>query len=245
MNNKNVVLVILLLLFIAVEPSRSQAQSRYNYPSNFERNSFFFLVGYTNGPYFDDFTDWANDYYHETYESNDSIGNFSGGFDFSIGLRIRFSRHFASEFDFLTYTMNIRKQFKGTGIHVNESVSHDLELNVAIISGAVLVLFDFTDNQHFVPFIGTGLSVFPLRLDHRIDFRERHTKTALTVNFSAGLDVSITSKLWTTIRCDWTLGKANMPVSQIQYESGSLSPASFSMDLSTTQIQAGIMYGFQ
>jgi len=222
MNNKNVVLVILLLLFIAVEPSRSQAQSRYNYPSNFERNSFFFLVGYTNGPYFDDFTDWANDYYHETYESNDSIGNFSGGFDFSIGLRIRFSRHFASEFDFLTYTMNIRKQFKGTGIHVNESVSHDLELNVAII-----------------------LSVFPLRLDHRIDFRERHTKTALTVNFSAGLDVSITSKLWTTIRCDWTLGKANMPVSQIQYESGSLSPASFSMDLSTTQIQAGIMYGFQ
>lgn len=240
MKKTNVVFVILLLLFIAVKPSQSQIHNGYRYPDNFERNSFFLLLGYTNGPHFDDFVDWANSYYSENIGSNDSISNFDGGFDFSIGLRIRFSRHFASEFDFLTYTLNIKEQFKGTGIYVNESVSHSLELNVAIISGAILVLFDFTNNQRMVPFIATGLSVFPLRLDHTIGlWTRRHTMTALTVNFSTGLDVSISSNIWATVRCDWTIGKANMPISQILYQ-----PDSFSMDLSTTQIQAGIMYGF-
>ena len=66
------------------------------------------------------------------------------------------------------------------------------------------------------------------------------SKTALAGNFSFGLESKIKSKLTVTARLDRTFGKAKMPVTRLVG-----TPENFDIDLSTTQIQAGILYSFQ
>lgn len=218
-------------------PAFSQARGGYGRPSEGSQNSLFLLMGYTRGPYFDDFVNWANKYYAEEIGSTDSISNFKGGFDFSIGLRTRVSRQFALEFDFLTYVTKIQQVFRG---QQGQTISQTLELNVAVMTVSGLVLFQFYDTQRIVPFVGTGISVFPVRLDQRIDFWERHTKTALAGNLAAGLEAKLYGKVWGTLRGDWTLGKTSLPVS---YPYGQ--PDHFELNLTTAQLQAGVIYSFQ
>ena len=161
-------------------------------------------------------------------------------------MRIRFSRHFAGEFDFLTYTLKTKQTFIGTGQFSDTAVTHSLDLNVTIFSASILILLDFQDKQPIIPFVGTGISVFPMRLNHSIAYTVSHTKTALAANFTTGLEIRITPKLSGSLRGDWTFGTTDMPVSQLEDpQTLQLSPASFEMDLSTMQIQAGLMYGFQ
>jgi len=218
-------------------PACPQVAGEYRQPSNLNRNSFFVLLGYTRGPYFDEFVNWANNYYAQEIGSTDSIGNFKGGVDFSLGLRVRFSRHFALEFDFLTYTTKIKQTFHSSQVG---PISQNLELNVASMTASGLVLFQFNNTQRIVPFVGTGLSAFPIRLDHRIDFWERHTKTALAGNLTAGIEVKLLGKAWGTIRGDWTLGKTTMTVAHPFGQ-----PDRFELNLTTAQIQAGVIYTIQ
>ncbi|MCD6162007.1 MAG: hypothetical protein J7K40_06305 [candidate division Zixibacteria bacterium] len=239
MKKLRVILLAGALLIIFAESAWPQFGGRYSQPEYFYKNSFFILLGYSSGPHFEKFVNWANEYYYDTINSTDSIGDFKGSFDFSAGLRIRFSHHFAGEFDFLTYTLKTKQAFVGTGQFSDTVVNHNLDLNVAIFSASILVLLDFQNKQPIIPFAGTGISVFPMRLDHSIDYSIRHVQTALAANFTAGIDIRISQELSGSIRGDWTFGTTNMPVSPIYGE-----PESFKMDLSTTQIQAGIMYGF-
>ncbi len=238
MRKGRLLLIILTIWFITLSSAQAQRHSRYRSVERYDRNSVFILLGYSSGPSFEDFVDWANDYYGNLngFNSSDSIKDFTGAVDFSAGLRVRFSRFIASEFDFTTYTLRTKQNFFGTS---NDIITHDLELNVMIISASVMVLFDFVENQRFLPFIASGVSVFPIRLDHRIDFWDRHTKTALAVNFAVGLDTQISSKYWASLRADWTLGKTQMPVSPIYGQ-----PYRFELDLSTSQLHAGVLYGF-
>ena len=228
MKNISVLLAAFILLFTALSPAWSQGHSRYRSPESFYTNSMFLLLGYSQGPSFEEYVKWVNNYYFEEYGSIDSMSDFSGSFDFSIGLRIRLSRYFASEFDFLTYSMKTSKNFTNS---YGGEYPHTLELNVAIISASMMILFDFSDgrnSQLVVPFVASGVSVFPLRLDHRITYTVRHTTTSLAANFAAGFDIQITPKLWASLRGDWTLGKANIEVAQID---SSNQPSSFELDL--------------
>jgi hypothetical protein len=103
------------------------------------------------------------------------------------------------------------------------------------------LIFQFTEQQRVIPFIAAGGTVFPLRLDHQLTtWGRRLTKTALAGNFSFGLESKVHGKMTATARFDRTFGKAKMPVSHPDY-----APEKFDIDLSTTQIQAGILYSFQ
>jgi hypothetical protein len=91
----------------------TQTRNLYRQPGEYNESSFFILLGYLDGPHFDEFVNWANKYYSENYNSTDSIGDFKGTVDFSLGLRVRFSRHFAFEVDFMTAVNRIHKTFYG------------------------------------------------------------------------------------------------------------------------------------
>ena len=140
----------------------------------------------------------------------------------------------------MTATKRIRKTFIGSRNDTSFQIPHELELNIVAISASVPVIFQFSKNQKIVPFIAAGVSIYPMRLDHAVDYWIRHTKTALAGNFGVGLDTKIMSKTWVTFRGDWTYGKVNMPVSQVIG-----GPDHFELDLNTTQIHAGIMHTFR
>jgi len=240
MKNKFIGCLVVLLILLAVSPAWSQSRKMYGQPGEYNESSFFILLGYLDGPHFDEFVDWANEYYSTNYNSTDSIGDFKGTADFSLGLRVRFSRHFAFEVDFMTATKRISEIFNGFRDSTTYHIPHELELNIVAISASVPVILQFSKSQRIVPFLAAGVSVFPMRLDHAIDYWIRHTKTALAGNFGVGLDTRIMSKTWVTLRGDWTYGKANMPISQVYG-----GPDHFELDLNTTQIHAGIMHTFR
>jgi hypothetical protein len=236
MKKHNISFLAAILMILMAVQAPAQRQGAYSKPTYFYRNSLYFLLGYTQGPSFKKYVDWTNNYYFEQYNSTDSISDFSGNVDFSIGLRVRFSRHFASEFDFLTYSLRTTKKFF---IPPASYVVQDLELNVAVMSASILILFDFSSSERsqlFVPFVATGISVFPIRLDHN---QFRFTKTALAGNFGVGIDQRLSRQLSASLRADWTLGKTNMDVAHPFGE-----PSHFELDLATLQLQLGIMYNF-
>lgn len=232
MNKKLINTLVLMIITLSVIPAYSQI---FTAPEYYERNMFFVMGGVLHGPKFDEFTDWANQYYTQL-GATEKIKDFGNTFGFSIGLRTRFAYHFALEVDFSTSTKTTKRGFTtADGIIIQE-----LELNVAEISASVPVIFQFSDRQRVVPFLAAGVAVFPIRLDQRIDFWERHTKTALAGNFSAGIDTKISGRLWATLRGDWTYGKTDLDVAHPIN-----GPDHFELNLNTTQIQAGIMYAFQ
>jgi len=240
MRNKFTGYLVVLLIVLAVAPAWSQGRKIYGQPGEYDESSFFILLGYLQGPHFDEFVDWANEFYYDAIGSTDSIGDFKSTVDFSLGLRVRFSRHFAFEVDFMTATKRISNVFNGQIDSTIYHIPHDLELNVVAISASMPVIFQFSKDQPIVPFITTGVSIYPMRLDYSIDYLIRHTKTALAGNFGVGLDTRIMPKTWITLRGDWTYGKANMPVTQVIG-----GPDHFELDLNTTQIHAGIMHTFR
>lgn len=240
MSNKFARYLIILIIALMVSPAWSQNRNAFRQPGTYDESSFFILLGYLQGPHFDKFVDWANEYYSENYNSTDSIGDFKGTVDFSLGLRVRFSRHFALEVDFMTATKRISQIFNGYDSTIIYHIPHDLELNVVAISASVPVIFQFSQNQRIVPFLAAGVSIFPMRLDHTVTYMIRHTKTALAGNFGIGLDTKIIPKTWITMRGDWTYGKTNMPVTQIYGQ-----PEHFELDLNTVQFHVGILHTFR
>jgi hypothetical protein len=240
MSRKFTAYLIILIIALLASPAWPQNRNAFKQPGAYDESSFFILLGYLQGPHFDEFVDWANEFYSENFNSTDSIGDFKGTVDFSLGLRVRFSRHFALEVDFMTATKRISEIFNGYDSTAARHFAHDLELNVVAVSASVPVIFQFSQNQRIVPFIAGGISIFPMRLDHSVDYFIRHTKTALAANFGIGLDTKIMPKTWITLRGDWTYGKTNMPVSQVIG-----GPDHFEMDLNTAQFHIGIMHTFR
>jgi len=240
MSRKSKACLIILIIVMMISPAWSQNRNAFRQPGTYDESSFFILLGYLQGPHFEEFADWANEFYSENYNSTDSIGDFKGTVDFSLGLRVRFSRHFALEVDFLTATKRISKIFNGYDSTTVYQIPHELELNVVAISASVPVIFQFSQNQRIVPFLAAGISIFPMRLDHTIVYTLRHTKTALAGNFGIGLDTKIMPKTWVTLRGDWTYGKTNMPVSQ-----ATGGPDHFELDLNTTQFHIGVLHTFR
>lgn len=233
-------LVVFAIAVVTTSPADAQQDIHYQDPETFNSRSFFFLLGYTQGPHFNNYVNWANQYYRDSHWSSDSMSDFDGGFSFSAGFRSRFSRHFAFEFDFAFHSMRIKKAYYNS--FTKELVgTQDLQMNVAIFTGSVPLIFEFYNYQPVVPFIAAGISIFSLRLDHTIMWGQRHIKTALAGNCAVGLEIKITRKFWAQLRGDWTLGKIKMPVTQIFRGQ----PDSFNLNLSTAMIQAGILYDFQ
>jgi opacity protein-like surface antigen len=193
-------------------------------------------MGYLDGPSFTDYVDWANGYFGDSLGASERLDDFKPGFCLTLGLRTRFSQYFALEVDFLTASKSTRTEY-----HTIEGPYYDgLDLTIGAVTVSVPIIFQFTDNQRIVPFIAGGGTVFPLRLDHRIQWTDRWSKTALAGNFSFGLDTKIRDKVTLTARLDRTFGKAKMPVAQLYGL-----PTKFDIDLTTTQIQVGVMYAFQ
>jgi hypothetical protein len=194
-------------------------------------------MGYLDGPSFQDYIDWANGFWGDDLGASERLSDFDPGFCLSLGLRTRFSQYFALEVDFMTATKGTRTLYHTTN---DGSFYNDLDLTIGAITLSVPLIFQFTEKQRVIPFIAAGGTVFPLRLDHAIEWTDRWSKTALAGNFSFGLESKIKSKLTVTARLDRTFGKAKMPVTRLVG-----TPENFDIDLSTTQIQAGILYSFQ
>lgn len=222
----------MLIGIIIMWAALAHCQTRYGYGrvQDYSTRSMFILLGYSSGPHFSKFVDWANDYYSQYFSSTDKIKDFNGGLDFSAGLRNRFSHNFAVEFDFGIHSTSIKKQLNG-------GQALKLDLNVAQFTVSPIIIFDFSDRQLVIPFVGAGISVYSMRLDHSIDYNYLHTKVALASNFMLGIDAKIKGKLWGDIRGDWTIGSAKMPISFISNQ-----PESFTMSLNSAQFHIGIVY---
>jgi hypothetical protein len=223
---------------IAASTANAQNRGGYRYTEPFERRAFFVQLGYAWGPSFSKYFDWANNFYRDNFYSTEHIKDFSGGLDFGLGIRNRFSRFFAVEFDFAVHSVTRRQTFLNNNPDIAISAhQQNLDLNVAKFTASLPILLDFSDRQPVVPFVAAGISLFSLRLDHSIVYIVRHTKVALAVNFSAGIEKKIQGKIWADIRGDWTLGTTKMPVSQIIG-----TPGSFDLSLNTAQLHVGILY---
>ena len=230
-----------MLILLAMMPSaRAQRGDIYGGESfYYDKSGFFIAMGYIDGPDFQDYINWANEAYPDTAQTG-LLEDFGSGFCFSVGLRSRFSRYFAFEVDFQTASKKRRNSYRQDPY---EPIPVSLDLTIASINFSVPVIFQFSQNQPAIPFVAAGVSVFPLRLDHRVGpYEIRQTKTALAGNFACGVDISFMSHWYITARADWTFGKANMPVTS--YEVGPpYSEEHYEMDLSTTSIQIGVMRG--
>ncbi len=236
-NTLKISVAVIALLFVLSTRTMAQQGSIYGESFHYEKSSFFLAIGWLNGPSFDDYVDWANQAYADEFGSTETMDDFGGSFCLSLGLRSRFSRYFAFEVDFLTSSKTRNQNFSVSG---EPPIPIEMDLTIGAISFSIPVIFQFSGNQPLIPFVAAGATVFPLRFDHRIGYTIRHTKTAVAGNFAAGLEYRIMPKWWITARADWTFGKANMPVSQVNQ------PASddhYDMDLSTTSFQIGIMKG--
>jgi hypothetical protein len=228
---KSSLLLALLLIPVFVQ---AQGSGRFGRPFDYDKSSAYMLIGYIGGPSFEEYVDWANNAYEDLYGSPEKLDDFGGAVCFTIGLRSRFSRYFALEVDFLTSTKKAEVSYS---IPNEPPIPQELDLTIGAISFSIPIIFQFSNQQLIVPFVAAGVTVFPLRLDHR---PFRHTKTVLAGNFAAGLESQIASRWWLSARIDWTFGKANMPVTQ------TFQPPSYDkyeMDLSTTQIQLGVLRG--
>jgi hypothetical protein len=218
----------------------AQNRGGYKYVEPFERRSLFIQLGYTHGPSFSKYFDWANNFYHDNFGTNERIKDFTGGVDIAMGIRNRFSRYFAVEFDFSVNSVT-RQQTFHNNINPPPTIHRqNLDLNVAKFTASMPILLDFSDHQPFVPFVAAGITLFSLRLDHSITYTDRHTKVALAANFSTGIEKKIHGKIWADIRGDWTLGTTKMPVSQINN-----TPGSFDLSLNTAQLHFGILYNIE
>jgi opacity protein-like surface antigen len=209
----------------------------YTQPRQYDKSSFYLLMGYLDGPSFKDYIDWANGLWGDSLGAPERLNDFSAGFCLTLGLRTRFSQYFALEVDFLTASKSTRTAYHTTN---DGTFYNSLDLTVGAITVSVPIIFQFTEGQRVVPFIAAGGTVFPLRLDHTLQFTDRWSKTALAGNFSFGLESKVQRKITVTARLDRTFGKAKMPVARYPG-----TPEKFDIDLSTTQIQAGVMYAFQ
>jgi hypothetical protein len=236
---KNIIAIIALITGLTAT-AFGQFSRGYDKHREYAEQSMFILAGYVQGPHFTKFVDWANSYYANEFGSTDKMKDFGGGLNFAVGLRPRFSSYFGVEFDFAFHSSTIKKQFDGHIDDIPFSQLQNLNLDVNQITVSPLILFDFYDKQPIVPFVAAGVTIFSMRLDHAIDYYVRHTKVALASNFSVGLETRITGKLWGDIRGDWTIGSADMPVSQVYGQ-----PESFNMSLNTSQIHFGVLYGIR
>lgn len=228
-----------MLILLSVNAA-CQIANGYDRKAEYENQSVFVLVGYVWGPHFSDFIDWTNNHYAREFDSTDRIKDFQGGIDISAGLRKRFSRYFGMEFKVGYHTSSIKKRFDGYDEAIPFSQTQNLNLDVMKIAVSPMILFDFYDKQPFVPFVSAGVTFFSMRLDHAIDYYVRHTKVALASNFSIGVETPLTRKIKGDIRGDWTIGDAQMPVTQIYGQ-----PESFKMSLNTSQIHFGVVFGLE
>lgn len=238
--NLKISAAVIVLLLVTMSSAYAQRGSIYGESAfYYDKSSFFITVGWLNGPSFKDYVDWANQAYAETFGSTEIMDDFGGSFCLTLGLRSRFSRYFAFEVDFMTSSKSTNQSFFNGD---DSYIPIEMDMTVGAISFSLPVIFQFSARQTVVPFVAAGATVFPLRLDHRIGYSIRHTKTALAGNFAAGLEYQIVPRWWITARADWTFGKANMPVSQV-YEP--LSDDNYELDLTTTCFHIGVMRGLR
>lgn len=235
MKNRIVLISVILSVFIMAPLARPQGRGQFGGPFYYDKSSAYLLIGYIQGPSFEDYIDWANEAYG-ALGATQTLDDFGGAIAVSIGLRSRFSRYFALEVDFLTSA----KKTEVTYITNDGLVPQQLDLTIGAISFSLPIIFHFSNKQPVVPFVAAGATVFPLRLDHAVTWNIRHTKTAMAGNFAFGLESEIVTRWWLTARVDWTFGKANMPVTETYLP---LSDDKYEIDLSTTQFQIGVLRG--
>lgn len=239
-NYTKISLAIVLMLLLSASTVNAQRGGMYGESFYYEKSAFFIGIGYLNGPSFDDYVNWANQAYADQLGATETMDDFGGSICFSIGLRSRFSRYFGFEVDFMSSSKSTEKAYSNNVDVGGGSVPVELDLNVGAISFSVPIIFHFSDRQPVVPFVAAGATVFPLRLDHRIGYGLRHTKTAFAGNFAAGLDIKVIPRWWITARADWTFGKTNMPISTTNRP---LSDDKYELDLTSTFFQIGVMRG--
>jgi len=226
-------------VLISVVAGYCQRGGYLNRPESYSRRSFYVLAGWTGGPHFTKFVEWANTYYETTFLTDDRIDDFGGGLSFCAGLSHRFARHLALDFDFALHSVSTSKLYinHNPAIPISDQ-AQELDMNVAEFSASLPVIFQFSPNQPLVPFLAIGISAFSIRLDHAIDYNIRHTKVALAAGFSAGTQIRLDNRLSLNARGRWTAGKTTMPVSAIYGQ-----PDRFQLNLATSQFLIGILYG--
>jgi hypothetical protein len=236
-NSTKIAFAVSTMFLLLSTTINAQSGGIYDDSFYYEKSGFFIGVGWLNGPTFEDYVNWANENYGGPSNSEGRLEDYGASFCLSIGLRSRFSRFFAFEVDFLTSSKKVNHTYTYASA---EPLPVELDLTIGAISFSVPVIFHFTRGQRVIPFVAAGATVFPLRLDHRITYTDRHTKTAFAGNFAAGMDFKLMPQWWITARADWTFGKTNMPVSR------TISPLTddkYEMDLTTTFFQIGVMRG--
>ncbi|OGC94959.1 MAG: hypothetical protein A2W25_11365 [candidate division Zixibacteria bacterium RBG_16_53_22] len=206
-------------------------------------NGFYVQAGYTSGPSFSAFFDYINSTNHLT----NGIGNFGGNASFSVGYISRFHRNFALDVGFSIYGMNKEFEIPDTASAIPESrTRHELNYQSAIFTGTMPIILEFSSNQPVVPYIGIGISIFSLRLDHyRALEALRDTRTAVGGHFGGGVAVKITRKLWLDLRGRWHAGISHLLTLERDSDTVALDFREFEIKQNVSQFSLGFDYFFR
>ncbi len=224
-------------LFAQDRDSREERRSRFS-------EGFYVLVGATSGPSFSEFFDYIN----TTFQPPNKPKEFGSNVSVSLGYISRFHKNFAADIGFSIYGLDTEFDFPNPNSTIPESrISHELDYQSAIFTGTIPILFEFSPRQPVIPYVGIGLSVFSMRLDHYRDvsdgtgitsFALRDTRTAVGGHFEAGIAYKITPRLWLDLRGRWHNGTGHIATLERNF-------ADFSIKQNISQYHAGINYYFR
>ncbi len=201
-------LLILLLAIGGTALAQSKSQ-RSLMEAGYLTNGFYIQLGYSHGPSFSSFFD----YIKGAYRPEGRLGNFGGNASVSLGYISRFHRNFALDVGFSIYAM--KKEFAVIDtinyIPPGARIRHELDYQSAIFTGTLPIILEFSPKQPVVPYVGIGISIFSLRLDHyRASEALRDTRTAVGGHFEGGAAFKLTRKLWVDLRGRWHTGVSHL-----------------------------------
>jgi opacity protein-like surface antigen len=235
-------ILILIILFGLAAPS--QAQNRQQHSRPHPGDGFYILLGDTRGPSFSNFFD----YLINTYHPPKPLKEFKNNVSFNIGYISRFHRNFAIDIGFSIYALHSKGDFPNpNSTDPNDRFRHELDYQAAIFTGTLPILFEFSPTQPVIPYVGIGLSIYSMRLDHFRDsysggaiqsFAQRDTRTAVGGHFEVGIDVKITGRIWLDLRGRWHDGTGHLSTLEDNFHD-------FSIKQNISQLSAGIDYFFR
>jgi opacity protein-like surface antigen len=235
--------IALLSLLICAAASAQNRGERSLADAGYLANGFYVQAGYARGPSFSSFFDYINTTYHLTR----GIDNFGGNASFSLGYISRFHRNFALDVGFSIYGMNKEFEVVDTVSALPESrIRQELNYQSAIFAGSLPVILEFSSKQPVVPYIGIGISIFSLRLDHyRGVDALRDTRTAVGGHFGGGVAVKITKKLWLDLRGRWHAGTSHLLTLEHNSGTAALDFREFEIKQNVAQFSLGFDYFFR
>ena len=240
--------MFLAVFFLATSVASGQGRYRRHADRGLDEG-IYFGIGAASGPDFADFFDYINETYGEAFlNSSDRLKKFGNAAVVNAGYLYRFHSYFALDVGFSIYKLNSRGEIRNFNPNRQEtSLQHDLEYQVGLFSVTVPVLFEFSQRQPLVPYVGVGLSIFAMRLD---DFRSdglfediyRDTDTAVGGHFETGLYIKPFHRVWFDLRGRWHKGSGHLRAIE---PVGSQYLKKFKIDQDFSILTAGVIYYFR